>query len=343
MNLSTTQKAFLAIIVANIIWGSAAAVFKVSLTNIPPYTLAFWRFFLGAFIVLLFLRAKATIHMRSKRDVFMLAGYALTGITCNIIFFFWGIALTYSINAPVIASGAPILTFILALIFLHERFSLRKLIGMLLGTAGILTIVFEPLLEGGVGGSITGNLFLVIATIGAVLNTIIGKKALARFPALPFTFWAFLVGSASFLPLAVYEYIQTPTLYAALDWRGYMGLAFGSVLSSAAAYSLYAWGLSKITATDTSLFTYLDPIVGTIIGVTFLHEPLTSLFLFGAVLIFSGIGVAEGRLHYASGKLPIHRPPRPEFSTDSEPVTEPGPRADKREVLKQIFEKTGKE
>ena len=175
--------------------------------------------------------------MSGRRDWLMLLGYAITGITINIIFFFWGIQLTYSINVPVIASGGPILTLILALIFLKEKFSLRKLTGMLLGSLGILLIVFKPLLEKGVDGSVLGNTFIVIAVVAAVCQTIIGKKAFVKFAAIPFTFWAFLVGTASFLPLAVYEYVNEPTLYAALDWRGYMGLGFGAILSSAAAYS----------------------------------------------------------------------------------------------------------
>lgn len=333
MKLSTVQKAVLAVIIANIIWGSAAAVFKVSLTNIPPFTLAFWRFFLGAILLLLFLGKKTSMPMNGKKDWLQLFGYAMTGITLNIIFFFWGLQLTYSINAPVIASGAPILTLILAIFFLGEPFNLRKVFGMAMGTAGILVIVLKPLLEKGVDGSVLGNLFLVIATVAAVVQTIIGKRALMKFRALPFTFWAFLVGAASFLPLAVHEYIQTPTLYAVLDWRGYMGIAFGAILSSALAYSLYAWGLSKISATDTSLFTYLDPVVGTILGAIFLHEPITGLFVFGAILIFIGIGVAEGRFHHPAVKLTPRAKPRPEVKPEDPP------KSTKQEVLKGIFGK----
>jgi drug/metabolite transporter (DMT)-like permease len=340
MKITTVQKAFIAIIIANIIWGSAAAIFKISLTNIPPFTLAFWRFFVGALLLLLYLGRKTSMPMGGRKDWGLLVGYALTGITFNIMFFFWGLQLTYSINAPIIAAGAPILTLVLALLFLKEPFSFKKLIGMLLGTAGILVIVLEPLMEQGVAGSLLGNLFLVIAVLGAVVQTIIGKKALAKFPALPFTFWAFLVGASSFLPLAVYEYMQNPGIYLALDWRGYMGLAFGAILSSAVAYSLYAFGLSKISATDSSLFTYLDPIVGTAIGAIFLHEPITGLFLLGAFLIFSGIGVAERRLHHPATKLssPRAKLPLPPALPHIEP--ELASKVDKQKVLKEIFGKS---
>lgn len=337
--LTTIQKAFAAIIVANLIWGAAASIFKIALTNIPPFTLAFWRFSLGALLVFLFLKGKTAIQFRSPREKFAIAGYAMSGITFNILFFFWGLQLTHSINAPIIASSAPILTFFLAAIFLHEHATGKKIAGIVLGTIGILTIVFQPFLEQGVDGSVLGNLFIILATIGAVVQTIIHRRFLTRFDPLKMTFWAFVVGSASFLPLALSDYIQSPNLYQLLDWRGVMGIAFGAVLSSAVAYSLYAFALTKITATDSSLFTYLDPIVGTVMGAVLLREPITGYFVLGAVLIFGGILIAEGHLpHYPIHKL---RTPR-EVKTEVEmivPFATHTSTANKREVIKQIFSK----
>lgn len=339
MKLSTIQKAFLAIIIANVIWGAAASIFKIALTNIPPFTLAFWRFFLGAILVLVFQKGNIAIEFRARREKFAIAGFALSGITFNILFFFWGLRLTHSINAPIIASSAPILTFLLAALFLKERATTKKIAGILLGTLGILTIVFQPLIARGLDGSVAGNLFIILATIGAVVQTIIHRRFLIQLNPMKVTFWAFVVGTASFLPLAVFEYIKAPNLYQLLDWRGFMGLAFGAVLSSAVAYSLYAFALTKITATDSSLFTYLDPIVGTAMGAVLLKEPVTGFFLLGSVLIFGGILIAEGHLpHY-----PIHKLRKPKEQREAIETTEAQPSristANKRDILKQIFSK----
>jgi drug/metabolite transporter (DMT)-like permease len=297
-SLTIVQKAFLALIIANIIWGAAAAIFKLSLENIPPFTLAFWRFFLGAIIILVVLGKKVSLPLTSRRDGLLLFLYGFLGITLNIIFFFWGLKLTFSINSPVIASAQPILTLFFALLFLHEAFKIKKFLGMIFGTIGIIVIVIEPLLLRGVDGSILGNIYLLIATVAAVGQTIVGKKLVSKYNPWAFTFWAFLVGAASFLPLAFYEYIRIPHLYALLDWRGYLGIAYGAIFSSALGYGLFAWGLSKISATDTAMFAYVDPVVGTVAGALLLHEPITIPFLVGASLIFGGIFFAEGRIHY---------------------------------------------
>jgi drug/metabolite transporter (DMT)-like permease len=341
-SLSVVQKAFLALIIANIIWGAAAAIFKLSLQNIPPFTLAFWRFFLGAILIFIVMGKKVSLPLESRRDGVLLFLYGFFGITVNIIFFFLGLQRTFSINSPVISSAQPILTLFFALLFLHESFRLKKFVGMVFGTLGILVIIIEPLLTHGVDGSIIGNLFLVFATVAAVLQTIVGKKIINKYNPWAFTFWAFLVGAASFLPLALYEYAKIPHLYAMLDWRGYTGIAFGAIFSSTIGYGLFAWGLSKISATDSAMFAYVDPIVGTIAGALILREPITVPFLLGSLLIFGGIFLAEGRIHYhpirkliLMGKSMEHATVPIVFQT---PVP-PHAKLKKKEVLASIFKK----
>jgi drug/metabolite transporter (DMT)-like permease len=337
-SLTTVQKAFLALIVANIIWGAAAPIFKLSLENIPLYTLAFWRFFLGALILLAVFRKKMTLTLKSRRDAVFLVAYALLGITLNIIFFFEGLKLTLSINSPIIASGQPIMTMLFALLFLHETFHPKKFLGMLLGTIGIIVIIIEPLLLTGVNGSVLGNLLLVIATVAAVGQTIVGKQVIEKYNPFAFTFWAFLIGAASFFPMMIREYISIPNLYPLLDWRGYLGIFYGAVFSSATAYSLFAWGLSKIDATDTAIFSYVDPIVGTILGAWLLSEPISVPFIVGSILIFGGIFVAEGRIHYHPiRKIMLLGKPIREIPI---PVVDSSSKLNKKKVLASIFRKT---
>ncbi len=339
MKFTRVQKAFIAIIVANIIWGAAAPIFKVSLTNIPPFTLAFWRFFIGAIVLLAFLGKKAALPKLSHKDWLYLLGYSISGITVNIMFFFWGLQRTYSINAPVIASAGPILTYILAMFYLNEKFNWKRLWGMLIGFIGIIVIVLEPLLKTGLHASIIGNTFLVIATLGAVVQSIIGKEVFPRLEPFAFTFWSFIIGAASFLPVAFWEYTKNTHLYAAIDIRGYMGIAFGALLSSAAGYSLYAWGLSVISASDAALFTYIDPVVGSSLSFFVLHEPITSYFVLGTLLIFGGIFVTEGRINYHPfhkfRPTPIPSSPPIVPSMDRVPHT---PDIDKGRIIKKLFE-----
>jgi len=295
--MSPARKAIIALIVANIIWGFASPIFKWSLTGtLPLFTLAFLRFFIGAFCMVVFLLVTKQLQMpRMKiRDWWLLILYTFTAITINIIFFFLGLEKTLSINAPVIASAQPIIIFFIAPFLLGEIISKRKAFGMGIGTIGILAIVLEPLILQGPDGTIIGNVFLMIATFGAVIGTLIGRVLFPRHNVLNLTLWAFIIGALSFLPFALYQHI---------DFRGYVGIIYGAVFCTAIAYTCFCWGLSKIQASEVSMFTYVDPIAGTILSYFMLHEPITIPFILGAVLIFGGIYIAEGRIHYH----PLHR------------------------------------
>src|SRR3990170_6378963 len=110
----------LALIIANIIWGAASPVFKYALQNIPPFTLAFIRFFFAGIILLPFIK-NLSIKLSGKEWVELVLG-AIFGISINITFFFWGLQRSESINAPVIASSGPVFLFFLSIIFLKEKF-----------------------------------------------------------------------------------------------------------------------------------------------------------------------------------------------------------------------------
>jgi drug/metabolite transporter (DMT)-like permease len=303
--MNSVRKGIIALIIANAIWGFASPIFKWSLTNIPPYTLAFWRFFHASFFlgILLVVTKQMAIPTLNKKHWFKLFFYALTGITGNIIFYFLGLQRTLSINAPVIASAQPILVFMVAPFLLGESIKRRKIIGMVIGTLGIMAIVFEPIYYNGFDGNFIGNLFLVLATIFAILATLTGRKLFHDQNPLTLMFWAFIIGAISFFPFALYEYGHNTDLYMQIDIKGIIGIIYGSVFSSAVAYTCFAYGLSKISASESSIFTYIDPIAGTTLAFFMLHEPITIPFIVGSIFIFGGIFIAEGRIHYH----PLHK------------------------------------
>jgi drug/metabolite transporter (DMT)-like permease len=295
--MSPAKKAILALIATNLIWGAAAPIFKLGLETIPPFTFAFFRFSIAAIILGIVLGKKIAYPAKTWRDTKLLTAYALTGTTLNISFFLVGLTMTEAIYAPVIASAQPIIVLALSIMFLRERFVLRKFIGMTAGAIGIMIIIIEPLLVAD-GGSVIGNIFLVLATLGAVGQTITGKAVMKKFDPFTVTFWAFLIGALSFLPLSIREFTLDPAFVTTITTTGFVSVLYGAVFSSFLAYSFFAYGISRIKASDAAIYTYIDPIIGTALSWILLSEPITRYFLLGAVFIFTGIFMAEGRIHY---------------------------------------------
>lgn len=299
MFLKKHNQGILALIVANIIWGAASPIFKWSLENITPFTLAYWRFGVASLLLFPFCRKHLDFE---KKDLPKLILLSLSGIFFNITFFFFGLEFAPSINAPVIASAAPIFIYLFSIFILHERAKSKVLLGTLVSFLGVFVIVIQPLLNRLGDQSFLGNILFLLATIGAVGHVIISKSLLNKYKPITITFWSFIIGSISFLPFYLYEVIKYDTLRH-LNINGISGLVFGILLSSLAAYYLYAWGMEKIAAQEVGLFTYIDPVIATLIAIPLLGEKISIIFLLGSVLIFTGIFVAEGRLHYH----PLHK------------------------------------
>ena len=297
----------LALMIANIIWGAASPIFKFALTNIPPYTLAFIRFFFAGLLFIPFLKIQEVRKITSDewRNI-LLAAFASV---VNIMFFFWGVEKTDSINVPIIASSGPLLLFIFSIFFLKEKPKLRVLAGMIISFGGVLTIILMPLLEKGVSnnlGPIEGNLMILVATIGSIAQPLLLKKTLKEIDAVTVAFFVFIF-SSFFFSLGI-PFDLSHWSFSQLNTAGWVGIIFGTVLSSWLAYFLYLYGLAKIDAQEIGIFTYIDPIIAVLIAIPLLNEYPDFYFLLGSLFIFGGIFIAERRLHWHPiSKLKVSR------------------------------------
>ncbi|MDH7476244.1 MAG: DMT family transporter [Microgenomates group bacterium] len=288
---------FLALIIANTIWGAASPIFKYALINIPPFTLAFLRFSLASFIILPFM-GKNWQAINSK-DFFKICLAAFFGITVNIAFFFLGLKKTTSINAPVIASAGPVFLYFLSIVFLKEKPKIKVFFGLLISLLGVLIIILSPILLDQrrlIINEVEGNLFFVLATLGSVLNTLINKEVLKKNNPFMVTLIAFIFGALTFVPFMIPELKNWS--FSDLNYQGYLGIIFGAFFSSALAYYLLNYGLTKIKAQEVGLFTYIDPVVAVIIAAPLLKEYPNFYYFIGAFLVFLGIYLAEKRIHW---------------------------------------------
>lgn len=299
MKLSTFKKAIIALVIANIIWGAAAPIFKWSLLSTPPFTLAVLRFGIATLILVPFIKNKLTIK---PKDILPVVIIALTGITINISFFFLGLEYSDSINAPIIASSAPLFIILFGFIFLKDKLKRKTLIGGLIGLLGVLVIVVLPGIEKGFDVSLLGNVFLMLSMFGSVVSAILIKKIIKRYDPMTIVFWSFLIGTLGFLPM-FFDEIQRVGFLPVVNSQVIVGVVFGAILSSVIGYFLHTWAIKYMPVEDVGLFTYMDPIVAVIIAYPLLGEVPTVHFLIGSVLVFLGIFVAEGRLPYH----PIHK------------------------------------
>lgn len=293
-SISKRHQAILALIAANIIWGAASPIFKWSLTNIEPFTLAFLRFSLAALIILPFVIRHLTVR---KEDRSTLVFLSLAGVTFNISFFFLGLKIAPAINAPIIATAGPLFLLASSSLFLKEKLKTKVIVGTATGFLGVSLIIFRPIAENGLDLAVLGNFLFVLATLTGVIHTVLIKKIIPHYEPMVLTFWAFVIGTVTFLPLFTIEVARFGFL-PNLAFPGIVSILFGVLLCSATAYFLYHWSIKQLLAQEVGVFAYLDPIIAIVIAAPLLGEYPTPIYLLGAIFVFLGIFIAQGRLPY---------------------------------------------
>ncbi|HSX18819.1 MAG TPA: DMT family transporter [Candidatus Saccharimonadales bacterium] len=289
------NSAFLYTSTAAIIWGATAPIMKLTLEQIPPFSLAFLRFSIAA-IILGALTYKINRSLRPlkihERDLPDFVLCALTGVTLNISFFFLGLKFTEAILASFIIAAVPLLTLLAANIFLKEKFTKRLIIASAFAFSGLLLIVGK--VNGTLGTrELFGNILLLGSAASWVAYEIFSKKLFKKYDANTITFYTMAIGALTFAPLFFAELVRDPTWTAIVNIKGLAGLFYGIFFSSLIAYISWNKGLKLMRANQAAFFFYLDPISGAALSILLLGEKLTPQLLMGGTLIAAAVVLAE--------------------------------------------------
>ena len=124
-----------------LLWSSAFAVAKLALADCPPLLLLTARFLLAGGLMLTVAAVDGAPWRLSRRDILVLA---VLGVANNALYLGLNYVGMRSISAglsALIISANPVLTVVLAAVFLNERMTWRKTAGLLLGIGGVAFIV----------------------------------------------------------------------------------------------------------------------------------------------------------------------------------------------------------
>ena len=300
---------FLAVIIAHIIWGINFLVAKVTLQEIPPYSLSFLRFFLALILLLPFLfieRRKLRFEIKDLPYI-LLVGTFMT--TFNIALFYEGIQRSTPIDASVLSMIVPIISVLIGWTLLKEKIFMVNLVGIGFGLLGALTVLGGPQLLGSSTNPdrLIGNLLLVLSSICFVTGSSIARVYLRKYSALMITTSIFLIATLAFILPALNEYLKDPNWVTQVDIVGIFGLFFIVIASSISAFFLFEWGLMKVGVVKADLFQYVEPLIATTLAVIILGEPLKYSLIIGGILI--GLGVYWGTLgkdHHKVAKYHRH-------------------------------------
>jgi len=294
--LTRTQTA-LSVAFIVLAWGSAWPIYKVALQFSPPLLFAGIRSLFGGILFSLFLLPQWR-HLRWKQSwpVFAISAFFNTVVFLGV----QSIGLQYLPAGlySVIVYLQPVLVVILAWAWLKEMLTAMKIVGILIGFAGVVFVSLD-----GISGNISllGVAFAIITGAGWAVGTMYVKKTKDLVHGLWLVAIQNLIGgvvmfAGGFLTEDVSR-IQWNTPFA-------LCLLFGGFIGVTAAPSVYFKLMNSGESSKVSSYTFLVPMTSVLIGTICLNEPLTLSLLAGMAMIMLSIYLMNRRERTLPRALP---------------------------------------
>lgn len=291
--MTTRHKAFAALLLVSILWGTAGVAAKMLIQELHPYVVLFYRFGIAALVILpWFIRAKKPANIWK-----ILVPFSLLGVG-NALFFYQGITSTTVSAAAVIGASTPLVTACFAGVLISEHTSKEKIIGILIGLIGALCITILPLWDQGksIGGDFIGNIWIILSVISWTLYMVGSRRFLSRE-----TFSPLVMAEIGFIMMAIFGFvlalITNQSFYTdAFHRPSYQLLFFYSAIPlTVVTFVLFQWAIKHISATTASLKDYIQLVIGVAVSMMVLGEKINTSFMIGSAIVLVGIAITTGR------------------------------------------------
>lgn len=271
------------------IWSSSFMWIKIAVREVGPITLVAFRALFGLLfgvVVILVQRVPLPRTFKEWRPLFVVG---LTNIAIPFFLISWGELHIDSAIASILDATVPLFTILIAHFLLQDdRITLPKLLGLVMGFGGIFVLMSKDI--GGSSSSLLGQVAVIVASAFYAISAIYIRKSTVDTPGILRSAGPLVSATAvMWLGALVFESpVHIPQL--GITW---VALFFMGILGSGLAFVMAFYLIHEIGPTRTSMVTYLFPLGGVILGVTFLHEQLTWQVIAGAAIIISSLVLAN--------------------------------------------------
>jgi drug/metabolite transporter (DMT)-like permease len=280
-----------------VLWGASYTFIKIGVETIPPVTFIAGRTLIAGGILLGLIRWRG---LAMPHDAVNWRRFMFQACLNSVIPFTLIAAAERSIDAglaTILNATSPIFTFLLtALITRHEPVTLRKVVGVGAGIAGICLIVGTQAL-GGIGHQLWAQLAVVAATVCYAGAAIFGRNFRGLDPMVPAA-GSMICGAAILIPLSLFFDRPWTLAPSAASILALLGL---SVFSTALAFSIFFRLIHTLGSVGTTSQAYLRVPIGVGIGALFLGESLGPSAWLG--MGFVVVGVAAMTIPARQAKL----------------------------------------
>ncbi|MFD0587235.1 DMT family transporter [Paenibacillus sp. GCM10027627] len=281
-------KSTVALLLLVFIWGGSWPIYKMAVPYTPPLLFAGMRALIGGLILALLLyKMRDRIKWRENW-----LKYCISSFFNTILFFgIQSIGLNYLPGGlfSVLVYFQPVLLGLFAWIWLGERMSLLKIIGLFTGFLGIVVVSVDGLtVHVSIIGVVLGLLLAVSWALGVVYVKRVGNEIDA--------FWMvslqFIIGGV--ILIGTGSMVES---WSAIEWNGkyLFGLGYGATFGIPLAFIIYYKLINAGEASKVGTFTFLVPIIAVFNSTVFLDEPVTYRLVAGLLFVGASIYLVNYR------------------------------------------------
>jgi drug/metabolite transporter (DMT)-like permease len=274
-----------------LIYGANYTIAKGVLSEgyMGPNGFIFLRVVSGA--LLFFLFHKVFVNEKvEKKDFGLIALCGLFGVAINQLCFFNGLKLTSPVNSSLIMLTTPILVLIASSIYIKERITSSKIIGILIGASGATLLILGNDNNPTNQSDIWGDVLILINASSYAIYLVLVKKLMKKYNPTTIVKWVFFFGVFYVSPFGIKEFLETqPSTFPVNIWLSIGFVIFGTTFLN---YLLNAKALTVVNPSVVSAYIYLQPLIATLIAIIFSGFTLDKTTLSAAALIALGLYVS---------------------------------------------------
>ncbi|MEH7248199.1 DMT family transporter [Neobacillus niacini] len=277
-------KAYASLTFCVIVWGSNFVFGKMLVQDFSPALLTMLRLLFIVLFLIGLSSYKKDFKRVQKSDLLAVIFLGVIGVFINQWSFFVGLQTADPTTSALILATTPILTSILAAIFLKEKLTSRMLMGSVVAIIGIYFVVAKGNLS-----SLQidkGLLWIVLTMITFAIMIIMTRLLSHRIGPLTITLYSNVVGLIVSIPFAFL--LDTPLQISSRmsDWSFLIGTA---VVVHGIATLIWNNNIRHVDASKASILSNLEPFVAMIMGLILLYKPITGVEILGSLFIVGGV------------------------------------------------------
>lgn len=262
---------------------------KLALNYMGPFTFSSFRFFTGTltmFVILSF--TKQVSPPKTYMIDLIIIGIFQTTIVFLLVMY--GLLFVDAGKSSILLYSMPMWSTLLSVKFLHERLTLAKAIGLLIGMLGLLTILGWDLWMRQSLQTMIGEVLIIVAAISWSIANIYYRRRMKNIPLIQVSAWQMLFGTVGIVLATFVTEMGEPI---DLQMTSITYILFVGIFASALCFTAWFLILNVIDIVTATISTLLVPIFSLVLSYIILREQLTSGIIIGSMLIISGIIIAQ--------------------------------------------------